>query len=65
MLDAIERSGTGKREAVVEALMHTTNRKSILGTYSIDANGDTTLGDYGLYEIDRGRPAFVDKIEVP
>ena len=28
----------------------------MLGTYSIDANGDTSLTDYGLYVIKDGMP---------
>ena len=32
---------------VLKALFATKDRQSVLGTYSIDANGDTTLTDYG------------------
>ena len=57
-LDAIERSGTGSKEDVVKALFETKDRTSVLGTYSIDENGDTTLTDYGDLH-DRGRRADV------
>ena len=30
----------------------------MLGTYSIDKNGDTTLTDYGVYTIEDGELAF-------
>ena len=30
----------------------------MLGTYSIDENGDTTLTDYGIYAIKDGELAF-------
>jgi branched-chain amino acid transport system substrate-binding protein len=30
----------------------------VLGTYSIDENGDTTLTDYGVYTIDGGELSF-------
>jgi branched-chain amino acid transport system substrate-binding protein len=40
-LDAIERSGTGEKADVLEALFATKDRQSALGTYSIDENGDT------------------------
>ena len=62
-LDAIERSGTGKREDVVKALFETKDRQSVLGTYSIDENGDTTLTDYGVYEIKGGNPSFEETIK--
>jgi branched-chain amino acid transport system substrate-binding protein len=57
-LDAIVRSGTGENEDVLAALFETRDRKSVLGTYSIDENGDTTLTDYGVYAIDDGQLAF-------
>jgi branched-chain amino acid transport system substrate-binding protein len=57
-LDAIERSSTGKKEDIVKALFATKDRSSVLGTYSIDENGDTTLTDYGVYTIDGGELKF-------
>jgi branched-chain amino acid transport system substrate-binding protein len=62
-LDAIKRSKTGERDAIVKALFATRNRRSGLGTYSIDANGDTTLTDYGAYRIEDGQTYFDSKIE--
>jgi branched-chain amino acid transport system substrate-binding protein len=53
-LDAIERSGTGDKSDVLAALFDTTDRESVLGTYSIDDNGDTTLSDYGVYKVEDG-----------
>ena len=60
MLDAIKRPApTGNdRQAVVDAIFETKNRQSVLGTYSIDKNGDTSLTDYGLYKIVNGKPVF-------
>jgi branched-chain amino acid transport system substrate-binding protein len=57
-LDAVKRSGTGERSKVIEALFATQDRESVLGTYSIDENGDTTLTDYGVYRIEGGRLVF-------
>ncbi|MGI8714262.1 MAG: branched-chain amino acid ABC transporter substrate-binding protein [Solirubrobacteraceae bacterium] len=63
MLDAIER-GTdhGARPAVrsrvTDAIFDTRNRHSVLGTYSIDDHGDTTLHHYGVYRIQDGRLVF-------
>ena len=57
-LDAIERSGTGEKADIISALFDTKDRESVLGTYSIDENGDTTLTDYGVYTIDGGELRF-------
>lgn len=63
ILDAIKRAGDkgNDRQAVVDALLSTKDRDSVLGTYSIDASGDTTLSDYGLYKISEGKLVF-DKV---
>jgi branched-chain amino acid transport system substrate-binding protein len=57
-LDAIERSGSGNKEDIVAALFDTKDRSSVLGTYSIDENGDTTLTDYGIYKVEGGELTF-------
>ena len=62
-LDAIERSETGEKEDVVKALFATEDRESVLGTYSIDDNGDTTLTDYGVYSINGGELEFEKTVE--
>jgi branched-chain amino acid transport system substrate-binding protein len=62
-LDAIERSGTGEKADVIQALFDTTDRQSVLGTYSIDENGDTTLTDYGVYSIADGQLQFDQTIQ--
>jgi branched-chain amino acid transport system substrate-binding protein len=62
-LDAIQRSGTGNKEDIVKALFETRDRESVLGTYSIDDNGDTTLTDYGVYTVDGGELRFDSTIK--
>jgi len=62
-LDAIERSGTGEKEDIIAALFDTKDRSSVLGTYSIDENGDTTLTDYGVYTVDGGQLTFDSTIK--
>jgi branched-chain amino acid transport system substrate-binding protein len=62
-LDAIKRSGTGSKEDIVKALFDTKDRQSVLGTYSIDENGDTTLTDYGIYNIKGGELKFDETIK--
>lgn len=63
-LDVLKRAGTqaNTREAVLKALFATKDRRSVLGTYSIDKRGDTTLRDYGLYTIKNGLPTYQKKI---
>ena len=63
VLDAIERSQTGTREDIVKALFATKDRDSPLGTYSIDENGDTTLTDYGVYEVKGGQQVFLKSVK--
>ena len=63
-LDTLEAAGdkANDRKAVVDQLINKTKgRNSVLGTYDIDENGDTTLTDYGLYTIDGGELTF-DKV---
>jgi branched-chain amino acid transport system substrate-binding protein len=57
-LDAIERSETGDKADILAALFETQDRESVLGTYSIDENGDTTLTDYGVYTVKDGLLVF-------
>lgn len=60
-LDTLKSLGAkaNDRTAVVKKLVGgTKNRNSVLGVYSIDKNGDTTLTDYGLYTIKNGLPVF-------
>ena len=62
-LDALERSKTGERPDIIEALFATKDRQSVLGTYSIDENGDTTLTDYGVYAVEDGAMVFDQTIK--
>jgi branched-chain amino acid transport system substrate-binding protein len=57
-LDSIDRSKTGEKADIIKALFATKDRSSVLGTYSIDENGDTTLTDYGIYSVKDGELAF-------
>jgi branched-chain amino acid transport system substrate-binding protein len=49
------------RQAVVDAFFKIKDRQSVLGTYSIDKGGDTTLKSYGGNRIKDGRFVF-DKV---
>jgi branched-chain amino acid transport system substrate-binding protein len=61
-LDAIKRSD-GSKESITKSLFDTKDRASVLGTYSIDENGDTTLTDYGIYSIKDGELKFDETIK--
>jgi branched-chain amino acid transport system substrate-binding protein len=60
-LDAIKRSGTGEKADVLKALFATKDRQSVLGTYSIDPNGDTSLTEMALDTVEDGKLKF-DKV---
>jgi len=62
-LDAIKRSGDGTQANILKAIYSTKNRQSVLGTYSIDKNGDTTLTDYGAYGVKNGQLTFEKTIK--
>ncbi len=60
MLSAIDRATDhgrrpARRSAVVAAIFATRDRRSPIGTYGIDRNGDTTLDTYGAYRVVGGR----------
>jgi branched-chain amino acid transport system substrate-binding protein len=63
VMDAIERAGSTDRQAIIDALFDTKGRESVLGTYDIDENGDTTLTDYGVYAIEGGELTFDQTIK--
>jgi branched-chain amino acid transport system substrate-binding protein len=60
VLNSIERAGDqgDNRDAVVDAFFDTRDRDSVLGTYSIDEVGDTTLDRLAGYRLRNGRPVF-------
>ena len=51
------------KQAMIDALFQTKGRESVLGTYDIDENGDTTLTDYGIYSIEGGELSFEKTIQ--
>ena len=65
VIDAIERAGENgnDRQAVIDELFATKGRESVLGTYDIDENGDTTLTDYGVYSIAGGELEFEETVK--
>jgi branched-chain amino acid transport system substrate-binding protein len=64
LLDAIARSD-GTRESVVAELFRTRVTNGLLGSFSIDANGDTTANHVAIYRIVHGVPRLFRVIMPP
>jgi branched-chain amino acid transport system substrate-binding protein len=66
VLDAIRGAGVhgDDRKAVIQRLFATRNRASVIGRYSIQANGETTLSTYGSDRVVGGRPRFYRAFDV-
>jgi branched-chain amino acid transport system substrate-binding protein len=65
VLDTCKKLGgdCSDKQAMIDALFQTKARESVLGTYDIDENGDTTLTDYGVYTIKGGELGFDKTIQ--
>jgi branched-chain amino acid transport system substrate-binding protein len=66
VLDSIQRAGDSgaDRDAVVNSFFDTTDRHSILGTYSIDEVGNTTLSHLAGYRLVHGKPEFTTPLSI-
>ena len=60
VLDAIRAAGAhgNDRQRVIERFFALRNPNSVLGPYSIEADGETTLARYGVDRVVNGRPVF-------
>lgn len=67
VLDSIRRAGDrgDDRDSVVSAFFDTSDRRSPLGTYSIDDVGNTTLDRLAGYRVRGGRPVFATSLRAP
>jgi branched-chain amino acid transport system substrate-binding protein len=67
LLDAIRRAGGGgdDRLKVLDSLLATHNRTSILGHYSLDEYGETTLREVSGYKVKNGHPVVAAKLTAP
>jgi branched-chain amino acid transport system substrate-binding protein len=52
------------RQAVIDALLKTHDRHSVLGVYSIQSSGETTLSTYAIDRVVHGRPVFSRALSV-
>jgi branched-chain amino acid transport system substrate-binding protein len=65
LLDAIRRAGddANGREEIVKQVFDTEDFRSVIGTFSIDENGDTTLDRVAGYRVRNGRLEFVKALD--
>ena len=65
VLDTCQQLGPecSDKQAMIDALFNTKGRQSVLGTYDIDENGDTTLTDYGVYTVKDGELIFDETVK--
>jgi branched-chain amino acid transport system substrate-binding protein len=66
VLDAIRRAGPrgNDRQAVIDSFFQTVNRESVLGRYSMLADGETTLSRYGVDRIVDGRARYYRTLDL-
>ncbi len=66
VLDAVRSSGLrgDDRQTVIDRVFATRGRKSVIGRYSVEPNGETTLSQYGVDRVSVGRPVFWRAIDV-
>ncbi len=66
VLDAIRNSGArgNDRQTVIERVFATRNRSSVIGRYSVEADGETTLSRYAVDRISAGRAVFMRALTV-
>ncbi len=66
VLDTCEQLGAAASDRQAHdrrAAVQTKGRGSVLGTYDIDENGDTTLSDYGVYTVKDGELVFDETVK--
>ncbi len=66
VLHAIRSAGArgNDRQMVIDRVFATRNRNSVIGRYSIEPNGETTLSRYGVDRVIGGRAVFYRAIDV-
>ena len=66
VLAAIRAAGShgNDRQSVIDQFFAVRNRDSVLGRYSMQADGETTLSRYGVDRVVNGRPVFYRAIDV-
>jgi branched-chain amino acid transport system substrate-binding protein len=67
VLAAIRAAGNSgdDRQAVIERFLATHDRRSVLGVYSIQPSGETTLSSYAIDRVVKGSPVFWRAFDAP
>jgi branched-chain amino acid transport system substrate-binding protein len=67
VLDAIRRAGArgNDRQVVIDRFFAIRNRNSVIGQYSMQADGETTLRRYAIDRVQGGRAVFYRALNVP
>jgi branched-chain amino acid transport system substrate-binding protein len=52
------------RQTVIAHVFDTRKRNSVLGRYSVQSNGETTLSRYGVDRVSAGRPVFLRAVPI-
>ena len=65
-LQAIRAAGLrgNDRQTVVDRFFAIKNRASVLGPYSVEADGETTLSRYGVDKVEDGQAVFYGMLNV-
>lgn len=64
VLDGLARAGVKDRRAVRQAVMQTRDFPGLLGRWSFDESGDTSLSTMSGFEVTQGQFHFRDRLEV-
>lgn len=57
-LTAIQKANTKDRKAILDTVASTRNFDGVTGKWSFDQNGDTTLSDFAVYQIQDGKLVY-------
>jgi len=66
MLDAMKRAGDkcNDRAAIIDQVFKTKDKKSVLGTYSVDKDGDVTTKQFGRFFVKGGKLSYDKTVQV-
>jgi branched-chain amino acid transport system substrate-binding protein len=60
LMDSMKRAGAkcNDRQSVIDQVFQTKGKKSVLGTYSVDKDGDVTTNQFGRFFVKNGKLAY-------
>jgi branched-chain amino acid transport system substrate-binding protein len=66
LLDSMKRAGSkcNDRQAVIDQVFKTKNKQSVLGTYSVDKDGDVTTKQFGRFLVAGGKLKYEKTVQV-